>query len=92
MKKMDIVGEKGDIVIYTGDTSYIKDQLTKDIMDRDLEIGKEYIVYGYTGNIGRYKNHYTIIIDELSDYRFFPIKSFELSNRREYLKIKYNLK
>jgi len=86
-----MIADKGDVVIYIGNISYAKDQCTRDLMNEYLKEGEFYTIYGYTGNMCHYKNHYKIIIDELNDYRYFPVESFKISNR-EFLKKKYCLK
>jgi len=88
-----MIAKKGDIVIYTGDTSYAKDIITKDIMNKDLIIGEKYIIDGYTENEGYYKNHYIIMLDKKRGlYAYIPVESFEISCKKEFFQKRYNLK
>jgi len=77
------IAEINEEVLYTGDTSYVVDELTRDLMNDNLIVGKWYKIEGIRER-GLYKDHYVI------KDTYYPFESFS-RDTREYYKKKYNL-
>jgi hypothetical protein len=97
---MHYIANTNEYVIYNGDLSHAIDDITKDLMRKELIEGNKYLVIGYEHD-GYYENHYKIRLNcsrVFTDftvggrYGYFPVKSFDVLYQRDFIINKYNLK
>jgi hypothetical protein len=81
-----IVGKR---VMYTGETKYAFDVVTKALMDRNLKVGEKYTIIQFGIYVRFPEERPCYSFKEVGGY--YPVDSF-IGEFKEYIRIKYNLR